>query len=170
MQKWISAAAWLPAALFPLAALVTGLRNAAIFDAPALVSAAPLPTILAALGLSAALVAARRLARLHENLPALMLLLSFSTGYFLLASLFNKQELNTNNTYFAADSSSWYWRMAAPFGWEIGTRAVHPLAHVIFRPMTAALSLLTGGNRFHANLLLLSLAGGGCVCLTFCIR
>ncbi|MFZ5821284.1 MAG: hypothetical protein ACOYYJ_15415 [Chloroflexota bacterium] len=164
---WVSLAAWLLSILFPLAALVTGLRNAAIFEAPALVGAAPLPAILAALALMAALVASRRSARLRENLPALALFLSFSTGYFLLASIFNKQELNTNNIYFAADSSSWYWRMAAPFGWDIATRAVHPLAHVIFRPLTAALSLLTGGDRFHANLLLLGLAGGGCVWLAY---
>jgi len=164
---WLSLAAWLLSLLFPLTALVTGLRNAAIFEAPALVGAAPLPAILAALALTAALVASRRSARLRENLPALALFLSFSTGYFLLASIFNKQELNTNNIYFAADSSSWYWRMAAPFGWDIATRAVHPLAHVIFRPLTAALSLLTGGDRFHANLLLLALAGGGCVWLAY---
>lgn len=169
MQKWLPFAAWLPAILFPLAALVTGLRNAAIFEAPALVSAAPLPAILATLIGAATLEASRHSARARTFLPATGLLLLFSAGYFLLASLFNKPELNTNNIYFAADSSSWYWRMAAPFGWNIGTRAVHPLAHVIFRPLTAALSLLTGSDRFHANLLLLSLAGGGCVSLAYCI-
>ncbi|GAB4504958.1 MAG: hypothetical protein Fur0043_19530 [Anaerolineales bacterium] len=164
---WVSLAAWLPCAFFPLVALVTDLRNAAIFDAPALVQAAPLPTLLVVLALTATLVAGRRSARARERLPALTLFLFFSTGYFLLASIFNKQELNTNNIYFAADSSSWYWRMAAPFGWDIAARAVHPLVHVIFRPLTAALSVLTGGDRFHANLLLLGLAGGGCVWLAY---
>jgi hypothetical protein len=166
MHKWISRVAWLPAVLFPLAALVTGWRNAAIFDAPALVRSAPWPASLVALT-GVVLVAAWRSARTRENLPALALFLLFSTGYFLLASLLNKQELNTNNIYFAADSASWYWRMAAPFGWDIGTRAVHPLTHVIFRPLTAVFSLLTKGNRFYANLLLLGVAGGGCVWLAY---
>lgn len=167
MRKWVFLAALSSPALFLLAALVTGLRNPSIFEAPILLRSAPLPAVLFGLSLVAGLVASLWSARARENLPGLLLFLLFSSGYFLLASIFNKQDLNTNNIYFAADSGSWYWRMAAPFGWDIATRAVHPFAHAIFRPLTVALAILTGGDRFYANLLLLSLAGGGCVWLAY---
>jgi hypothetical protein len=101
----------------------------------------------------------------NENVPGLLLLFSFSFGYFLLAILLNKPDINTNNIYFAADNLSWYERIAEPEGWSTDLRAVHPLAYVIFRPVTALVSVLTYGDRFAANLSLLAFAGGGCVFL-----
>lgn len=163
MQKWKTLTSLLPAAIFPFAALAIGLRNPSIFQAPSLLSVSPLPAILFFLAPGALFFLQRRSARIRADLPGAAMFFLFSAGYFLLASLFNRPEVNTNNIYFAADSWSWYQRMADESGWNVGTRAVHPFAHIIFRPLVAALSLSTGGDRFHANLILLALAGGGCV-------
>lgn len=165
MQNRIFLPAYLPALLFPFAALFAGLRNPAIFDAPALVGESPLPLILIVILSGLGIVPACRSGNAGRIVPGLIISLSFLVGYFLLASLFNRPEINTNNVFFAADNSSWYQRMAAREGWEVGTRAVHPLAHMIFRPLTAGLSLITSGDRLHANLILIALAGGMCVFL-----
>ncbi len=167
MKKWTLFVAFLPSALFPFVVLVIGLRNAAIFDAPLLFIDSPLPTVVFFITFGAVVILRDRSARLRENFAGLLLFFLFTAGYFLLASIFNKPELNTNNIYFAADNWSWYQRMAAPDGWNVGTRAVHPLAHLIFRPLVIFLSLFTAGDRFHANLILLALAGGGCVFLAW---
>ncbi len=165
MQRWILLATILPSAVFPLAALFIGLRNPSIFSAPSLLVHAPYAAILFFLAICTGLIYLHRSTQLREKSCGLILFFLFSIGYFLTASILNKPDINTNNIYFAADSSSWYQRMAAENGGGVGTRAVHPYAYIIFRPMLALLSILTGGDRFHANLILLALAGGGCVFL-----
>ena len=82
-----------------------------------------------------------------------------------MASILNKPSINTNNIYFAADSGSWVQRMAGADGWSTGIRGVHPLSHLLFRPLVAFLSILTNGDHFYANLILLATAGGGCIFL-----
>jgi len=163
MQRRTSLISFLPAAVFPLAVLLIGLRNPAIFQAPSLLRESPLPAIIFFLVLGIVFFFWRRSVRLHENLSGMILFFLFGIGYFLLASIFNRPDVNTNNIYFAADSWSWYQRIADEGGWSVGARAVHPFAQLIFRPLVAMLSLLTGGDRFHANLIFLALAGGGCV-------
>jgi hypothetical protein len=165
MQRWTFLTAFLPAALFPIAALLIGLKNPLIFQAPSLLRDSPLSAIIFFFALGITVFSSRRSVQLHENISGLVLFFLFSLGYFILAGIFNTSEINTNNIYFAADSYSWLQRMALENGWDIGTRAVHPFAHLIFRPVIALLSPLTGGNRFHANLIMLALAGGGCVFL-----
>ncbi|MDL1941117.1 hypothetical protein FBQ99_02085 [Chloroflexi bacterium CFX2] len=164
-QKTFFLSNFLPAILFVIAAFFIGFRNPDTFDAPALAGSSPIPAALFFLASGAIAGFSRKHPVLKENLPGLVLFFLFTLGYFLIASVLNKPEINTNNVFFAADNASWYQRMAAEDGWNTGTRGVHPLAHIIFRPLTAALSLLTGGDRFHANIILLSLAGGGCVLL-----
>lgn len=163
MQQRIFLPAFLPSIIFPFAALLIGLRNPAIFDAPHLLDKSPLPAIIFLLLFGFGLTLSQRSNKLSEGFPGLAVFLLFTIGYFLLASIYNKPEVNTNNIYFAADSTSWYQRMAAGDGWKVGTRAVHPLAHILFRPLIGILSLSTSGDRFYANLILLALAGGGCV-------
>lgn len=165
MRKIISFSAFLPSLTFPLAAFIIGLRNPSIFDTPVLLKISPIPAILFFLAFSVVLILAQRSAALQENHHGLILFFLFTLGYFLVASILNKPEINSNNVYFSADNASWYQRMAAADGWNTGTRAVHPLAHIIFRPLVAFLSNFTAGNSFYANLLLLSMAGGGCVFL-----
>ena len=162
MQKWIYPLAFIPPVIFPLAALLIGLRNFSIFDAPHLLGVSPFPPIVFLLGIFFAAIIFRGTGTFN-NLPGLALFLFFTVGYFLLASAHNKPEINTNNMYFSADTASWYQRMAAEDGWRVGTRAVHPLAYILFRPLIATLSVFTSGNRFYANLILLALAGGGSV-------
>jgi hypothetical protein len=57
--------------------------------------------------------------------------------------------------------------MADESGWNTATRPVHPFAHLLFRPVIFVLSFINGGDRLYANVLLLSLAGAGCVFLTY---
>lgn len=166
MRKIIPLTAFLPAAIFPVAAFVIGLRNPVIFEAPALIKNSPFPAILF-LFAAAMLIFRQRSGKSNQNFDGLVLFLLFFPGYFLTASILNKTGVNTNNIYFAADSGSWYLRMAAENGGDIGTRAIHPFLHLLFRPLIALLSILTGGDRFHATLLLLAAAGGGCVFLTW---
>ncbi|MEW6401156.1 MAG: DUF6080 domain-containing protein [Chloroflexota bacterium] len=168
MRRSLLAASFLPAILFPLAAFVIGLRNPSLLDL-AIISKA-LPALLSVFLLLLCLAIRSFLGKsdwASENLPGLILLFLFSLGYFFLASLLNQPDLNTNNIYFAADSGSWYLRMGALEGWNTGVRAVHPLAHLIFRPIVALISILTYGDRFTASLLLLAFAGSGCVFLTW---
>jgi len=158
---------FLPSAIFPLAALMIGLRNPSIFQAPALLSDSRLSALLFLFAFGTTFIFSRRSKQLRENFLGLLLFFLFSSGYFLLASILNKPDINTNNIYFAADSWSWLQRMALEDGWVVGTRAVHPLTPIIFRPLISLLSPITGGDRFHANLIILALAGGGCVFLTW---
>ncbi len=157
MKKIVSLFAFLPAAFFPFAALVIGLRNQVIFNIQ--------PTILVIVVVFVALLFFLDKRSQKDNTSGLLLFLFFTTGYYLLSSIFNKTEVNTNNIYFAADSWSWLQRMAFEDGWYIGTRAVHPFAHIQFRPIVWLLTSLTGGDRLQANLLLLALAGGACIFL-----
>jgi len=165
MHKTISLAAFLPSVIFPVAIFVIGLRNPSIFDAPALLKISPFPAIFYILAFSIILIFPQRSALLKENSKGLILFLLFTLGYFFMASILNKTSLNTNNIYFEADSKSWTQRMSGADGWNTGLRAVHPFIYPMFRPLVAFLSILTSGDRFYANLILLATAGGGCVFL-----
>jgi hypothetical protein len=162
MRKWILPLLFAPALVFPVAVFLIALRNPSIFrffeDPPIAIAALFILTI----GL---MVFLKRSTFLHENIHGLILFLSFAIGYFLLTGLFNKPEINTNNIFFGADNWSWLRRMAFEDGWDVGTRAVHPFTQLIFRPLIVVLSIFNGGDRFEANFLVLSLAGGGCVFL-----
>jgi hypothetical protein len=98
------------------------------------------------------LIFPQRSTLLRENFHGLILFFLFTLGYFLMASILNKPDINTNNIYFAADSGSWYQRMAAVDGWDMSTRAVHPL-HLIFRPL--CIRPYSRRRRFYANIILL---------------
>lgn len=165
MRKFLFLSSFLPVSAFTFAAFLIGFRNPDTFDAPSLVVNSPIPALLFLFIACAVVVFSQRQPALKENFPGLILFFLFILGYFMLASILNKPEVNTNNIYFAADNASWYQRMAAEDGWSIGTRGVHPLAHIIFRPLIAILAILTAGDRFYASLILLSFAGGGCVLL-----
>jgi len=169
MRKLFIISAFLPSVIFPLATLIIGLRNSSIFDAPSLLKISIIPAILFLLAFGTVLIFPQRSAFLRENFHGLILFFLFTLGYFLMASILNKPDINTNNMYFAADSGSWYQRMAAADGWDMSTRAVHPFTHLIFRPLIAFLAIFTGGDRFYANLILLAAAGGGCVFLMWII-
>jgi hypothetical protein len=165
MRKILFLSSFLPAVVFAFAAALIGFRNPNSFDAPLLVRISPVPVVffLLAIGYVAAFL--HKSALVRENLHGLVLLFLFTLGYFLIASILNKPDINTNNIYFAGDSGSWYQRMAGENGWNMGTRGVHPLAHIIFRPLVSILTIFTNGEGFYANLILLSAAGGGCVFL-----
>lgn len=163
MQKLTSASVFFPSILLLIAAVVIGWRNSSIFEAARLIGQAPTFALAFFFAFCAVVIFSKRKTLLNENLHGLILFFLFTASYFLIASLLNKPEINTNNIYFAADSRSWYLRMAAEDGWNVGTRAVHPLTYLIFRPIISLISIITAGDRFHANLILLALAGGACV-------
>lgn len=156
---------FLPAVLFAGAASIIGIRNPELFDAPHLLKSAPTPSLIFLAVVIFLTIFGRKFRWVGQNLPGLILILFFLLGYFQIASILNKPDINTNNIYFSADSASWYERMAGEDGWNVGTRGVHPLAHIIFRPLVALFSILTGGDRFHASLIFLTLIGAGCVFL-----
>lgn len=165
MQKILFLSSFLPASIFTFASFFIGFRNPDTFDAPTLVLNSPIPALLFFLTICMVIIFSQKQPILRENLPGLILFFLFVLGYFMIASILNKPEVNTNNIYFAADNGSWYQRMAAEDGWNTGTRGVHPLVHIIFRPLIAILALLTAGDRFYAILILLSITGSGCVLL-----
>jgi hypothetical protein len=163
MRKQIFPLVFGPAFLFPLAVFFIALRNPSIF--PFFLDP-PFPVIFFfILAISILIFFLKRANHLQENIHGLILLFLFTMGYFILSALFNRADLNTNNIYFEADSWSWLRRMALEDGWQMGTRAVHPLTPILFRPLIAALSIFSTGDRYQAGLFLLSLAGGGCVFL-----
>jgi hypothetical protein len=165
MRKWISLFVLVPSLVFPLAALLIVLRFQALFQVNLLINIPGTVIISFVLVIAAATLFFRSSKLLLDNIPGLVLLFAFTIGYFLLAQIFNHVEINTNNIYFEADSWSWLRRMASEDGWQLGTRAVHPFTSLLFRPLIAALSILSAGDRYQAGLLALSLAGGGCVFL-----
>jgi hypothetical protein len=165
MRKQIFLLIFAPALLFPLAAFFIALRNPSIFpffpDPPISI----IFFFILAIGLLFFFLKRGNL--LQENIQGLILFAFFTMGYFILSALFNRVDLNTNNVYFEADNWSWLRRMSLEDGWNVGTRAAHPFVHLIFRPLAWILSIFTLGDRYEANLLLLSLSGGGCVFLAW---
>ncbi len=97
---------------------------------------------------------------LEQVAPGLILAGMFFIIYFVLASVFNRQDFNTNNIFFAADTNSWQQRLADPAGHLMGMRSIHPLAFLVLRPIVSALSIFLNTDAFKAALLMVSLAGG----------
>lgn len=98
-------------------------------------------------------------AQLNENWRGLLLAVVFFVVYFVLANVFNRQDFNTNNVFFAADTHQWKLRIASVEGYSMEMRAIHPLAFFIIRPVVFAISLLSGADLFQAALFLLALTG-----------
>lgn len=167
MRKWMLLLVFTPSVIFPLAAFSIALRNLSNFQFPAFFSALASATILFTLAVSVITLLLRRRELLRDNAHGLLLLFLFTTGYFLLAHVFNKLEVNTNNVYFEADNWSWLRRMALEDGKDLGIRAAHPFVHILFRPLNAILSTLALGNQYETNLFILSFTGGGCVFLAW---
>lgn len=165
MHKWPLVLTFVLSLIFPLAVLLIGLRNPSIFQASSFLNVFPLSAILLILLIVIILFLLEKSKLLEGNIKGLILLFSFTSGYFLLGNIFNKTNINTNNIYFEADSWSWLRRMSFEDGWSIGLRAIHPFSHIIFRPLVLILTPFTGWDLFQANIFLLALAGGACVFL-----
>ena len=103
----------------------------------------------------------------RNNLPGLLLGTIFFGAYTLLSYVFNHPGMDLTENFLAADNFAWMLRLAAPDGTRIEMRAVHPFAFFIFRPLIWLFSLLFSGDRYAATLLLIPLAGGGCVVLAW---
>ena len=97
---------------------------------------------------------------LQKYAPGLILAGMFFIVYFVLATAFNRQDFNTNNTFFAADTNSWQRRLADPAGHLMGMRSIHPLAFLVLRPIVSALSIFLSTEPFQATLFMVALAGG----------
>ncbi|MBL8077636.1 MAG: hypothetical protein JNM55_06725 [Anaerolineales bacterium] len=166
LRKWMLVFVFTPSFIFPLATLFIAARNKSIFQGRLSFSTPTLTIVLWMLIIiAAALFFLKRQKLFQENLQGLILLLLFIVGYYLLARIFNRFDINTNNVYFEADNWSWLRRMALEDGRDLGIRAVHPFSYILFRPLVATMSLFTSGNPYEANISVLSLAGGGCVFL-----
>jgi len=82
----------------------------------------------------------------------LLLAALFFIIYFVLALVFNRQEFDTNNVFFAADTTSWNQRLTDETGYLMGMRAVHPLAFLLMRPLVSIVSIIFDIDRFLAAL------------------
>lgn len=96
---------------------------------------------------------------LREAAPGLLLAIIFFLVYYTLASVFNRIDFNTNNTFFAADTNSWRIRVSDALGAQLGMRAIHPLALLVMRPFVWLVSFLTGVDLFQGALLAVALVG-----------
>lgn len=97
---------------------------------------------------------------LEQHALGLILAGMFFIVYFGLASIFNRQDFNTNNIFFAADTNSWQQRLADPAGHLMGMRSIHPLAFLVLRPLVSALSIFLSTEPFQATLFMVALTGG----------
>ena len=135
------------------------------FSLPAEFLAVFIVSVLAGLGAAWLLVtqlptrAARVVFFLGEHARGLLLAALFFIVYFTLANVFNRQDFNTNNVFFAADSHQWQLRLAGKSGTQMEMRAIHPLAFLILRPAVFAISLLFAAQPINALLFLLALVG-----------
>lgn len=101
-----------------------------------------------------------------KNLPGIYASIAFLIGYFVIARGFNPpiDYFSLDNSFFAADSLRWLRRFGTPESYGFG-RAVHPLALLLLRIPAAILAFLHNGDWYMAALLLIALAGAGCVFL-----
>lgn len=117
------------------------------------------------------LLSSRAFRFLRANLLGLTLALVFFAVYFSLAVTYSlvlrDPTQNFDDNFYDTDPTSWMNRFAAPAGQLIEMRPVHPLAFLIFRPLTWFLSLFLNGERFYAALLLNAGAGALCVLLAW---
>ncbi|MEX2144565.1 MAG: hypothetical protein WD740_08215 [Anaerolineales bacterium] len=140
--------------------LPAGKFNLAADSLPVFAAAA-----LAALGIQWTLVrqlptqAPRLVSFLRQHASGLLLAALFFVVYFALTNSFNRQDFNTNNVFFAADSHQWQLRLAGERGQLMENRAIHPLAFLILRPAVAGVSMLFAAAPFDALLFLLALVG-----------
>lgn len=104
---------------------------------------------------------------IKANLPGLLLASAIVITTFALATPFISTDAGRVDNYFDTDSVEWMNRLSANIE-DLGQlRSVHPFAFLILRPPTWLLSLFMNGDKFHAAIVLNSLAGGLCVYLTW---
>jgi hypothetical protein len=98
--------------------------------------------------------------RLHKffqtNLPGFLIATLFFVVYFVLANTFNREDFNTNNVFFAADTNQWRLRLTSAEGAGMEMRAVHPLGFLLLRPIINLLSISAGTTLFHATVLIIA--------------
>ncbi|HNB87078.1 MAG TPA: hypothetical protein PLL38_10560 [Anaerolineales bacterium] len=90
---------------------------------------------------------------LRENLPGLLLALTFFAVYTSIGLQFNTLSVDTTDNFLDADNSSWITRIADPAGSALEMRGPHPFAYFIFRPFGWLLNLFTGSSALSATLL-----------------
>ena len=104
---------------------------------------------------------------IKRNLPGLLLAFTIATATFALAIPFLSTQSGVVDNYFDTDTVDWIKRLSDNIENLLPIRSVHPFAFLILRPPTWLLSLFLNGDKFHAAVLLNSLAGGLCVFLTW---
>ena len=102
-----------------------------------------------------------------QHLPGILLAACLFIVYFSLAMSFNLPQANTNNIFFASDSSSWRNWIAAETPRSSPMRAAHPLALLLLRPLVIVFAFLLGGDWFYGGLLLIALLAGLTVFLSW---
>ena len=104
---------------------------------------------------------------IRRNLPGLLLASAIAVTTFALAIPFISTDAGRVDNYFDTDSVDWINRLSSNLDNLLELRSVHPFAFLLLRPPTWLLSLFLNGDKFHAAILLNSLAGGLCIYLTW---
>lgn len=102
-----------------------------------------------------------------QHAPGFLLAALFFTIYFVLANVFNRQDFNNNNVFFAADTHQWMLRLAGEGGHLMEMRAIHPLAFLLLRPLVYGLAFIFASQAFSALVFLLALVGAASIFLAW---
>jgi hypothetical protein len=106
----------------------------------------------------------------QENRPGIWLSAFFLFTYFVFAESINFPQFRTLDQYFDTDISVWLQRLTSPVRQDVSmVRAVHPALLLYLRPLVWFISLFLHGDRLHAIFVMSSMAGAGCVLLTWLI-
>ena len=94
------------------------------------------------------------------NLLGFMLAGIFFIIYFSLALVFNRTEFTLIDSLFEADNTYWlYFLGMESENYIPRTRAVHPLAYIILRPITWIVSFFLNGNTYYSILIVIATSG-----------
>ena len=104
---------------------------------------------------------------IRRNIPGLLLASAIAITTFALAIPFISTNAGMVDNYFDTDSVDWINRLSSNLDHLLELRSVHPFAFLLLRPPTWLLSLFLNGDKFHAAILLNSIAGGLCVYLAW---
>ena len=99
---------------------------------------------------------------LRENLPGILLALTFFALYTFIGLKLNSPTIDTVDNYLDADNYSWMQRISAPDGDHLEMRGPHPFAYFIFRPLGWLFNVVTR-NYGLSSILINTLAGALCV-------
>ncbi|MFT3890808.1 MAG: hypothetical protein QM730_04170 [Anaerolineales bacterium] len=102
---------------------------------------------------------------IQQNLPGILLAVSFFFLYFVLAQCINFPGYNTVDRFFDTDISEWLSRLAYITPKQFMARAVHPAILIFLRPLVELIAIFLHGDKIQAVFLLNTCTGAAGVFL-----